>query len=164
MDWNMAAVFVAGAAVGALVMYLLRHRLLGGQGLQSKLAELETEAENYREQVDQHFERTADLFQEVTEKYRNLHDHLAQGATGLARGAKRLPPIELPDQMLPETLDDAEAITVPPRTPGAEVDINLDERLAQSDTPPVTETREAPVKPEPVKVAEAVEVDSDVRR
>lgn len=171
MDWNTAAVFVAGVAVGALVMYLLRHKLLDGEGLQRKLAEAETDAEAYRAQVDEHFERTADLFQEVTEKYRTLHDHLAQGATGLARGAKRLPPIELPEKMLPETLEDA--VAVPPRTPEAGVDINLDERPGQADTAHVAGAQEAPAGQrtadagDAARVADAAKVAEtaeDVRR
>ena len=102
MDWHTVAAFVLGAAAGALVIYLLRHRFNDTQVLRSRLSDLQSELESYRSQVDEHFERTSDLFQEVTQKYRSLHDHLAQGATGLTRGAKRLPSIELPEKaMLP---------------------------------------------------------------
>ena len=102
MDWHTVAAFVLGAAAGALAIYLLRHRFNDTQVLRSRLSDLQSELESYRSQVDEHFGRTSDLFQEVTQKYRTLHDHLAQGATGLTRGAKRLPSIELPERaMLP---------------------------------------------------------------
>jgi len=100
MDWFTAAAFVLGVAAGALTMYLLRRRFNDTQALRGKLSELQAELENYRAQVDEHFERTADLFQEVTQKYRSLHDHLAQGATGLTRGSKRLTSVELPEKSL----------------------------------------------------------------
>ena len=100
MDWSMALAFALGVVVGALVMYLLRHRLNDTQALRRRLGDIQSELDSYRTQVDEHFERTSDLFQEVTQKYRDLHDHLAQGATGLTRGTKRLTSVELPEKSL----------------------------------------------------------------
>ena len=100
MDWSMALAFALGAVVGALIMYLLRHRLNDTQALRRRLSEIQSELDSYRTQVDEHFERTSDLFQEVTQKYRDLHDHLAQGATGLTCGTRRLTSVELPEKSL----------------------------------------------------------------
>ena len=100
MDWFVVFAFALGAVVGALVMYLLRHRLNDTQALRRRLGEVQSELDSYRTRVDEHFERTSDLFQEVTQKYRDLHDHLAQGATGLTRGTTRLTAVELPEKSL----------------------------------------------------------------
>ncbi|MDH3716294.1 MAG: YhcB family protein [Gammaproteobacteria bacterium] len=100
LDWLTVTAFALGAGIGALSMYLLRHRFNDTQALRRELSELQTEMESYRARVDEHFERTSDLFQEVTRKYRSLHDHLAQGATGLTRGARQLSSIELPEKIL----------------------------------------------------------------
>lgn len=109
MHWYMVLAFALGAVVGALVMYLLRHRFNDTQALRRRLGEIQSELDSYRTQVDEHFERTSDLFQEVTQKYRDLHDHLAQGATGLTRGTKRLTSVELPEKsLLPARGDDGE--------------------------------------------------------
>ena len=65
----------AGAAIGAGVAALVRGRS-GAAGA----AQLKEELDAYRGEVDEHFERTSDLFRDLTEKYRDLYEHLATGA------------------------------------------------------------------------------------
>ncbi len=165
MDWFTVASFLLGAAVGAAVMYLLRYRFGDAHALQRRLKELEAESQTYRAQVDEHFERTSDLFQEVTEKYRDLHDHLAQGATSLTRGAERLPSIELPAKALlekerspdaaMERSDDLADLAEPPQTPpeiasdehrdltGASPAPEISDEVAAGDEAAIAETEQA---------------------
>src|SRR5690625_7534129 len=41
------------------------------------------EQQHYRDQVSAHFQRTAELVNELTSNYRAVHNHLAQGARDL---------------------------------------------------------------------------------
>jgi uncharacterized membrane-anchored protein YhcB (DUF1043 family) len=59
-------------------------------GSSAKLTEMERQRDlaredvkNYRAEVSQHFERTAELFDKVTSDYRNLYEHLAMSARQL---------------------------------------------------------------------------------
>lgn len=47
------------------------------------LEQLQVEYEDYRNRVDQHFNRSAELFQEMTLSYKAVYDHLAGGVQDL---------------------------------------------------------------------------------
>ncbi|NHA15980.1 ZapG family protein [Thioalkalivibrio sp. XN279] len=89
----------------------------------AKMAELEREKDQarnelgqYREEVSAHFERTAELFDKVTADYRSLYEHLALSARQLgAIGGESTPrPLEQPEQRrlrasaTPETAETSE--------------------------------------------------------
>ncbi len=77
--WIVLAIgLVAGATIGAGVAALFR-----AKGGAASAARLEEELDTYRGEVDEHFERTSELFRDLTEKYRDLYDHLATGAGDL---------------------------------------------------------------------------------
>ena len=124
---------------------LLRHRLTDTQGLRRRLADVQAELDTYRAQVDEHFERTSDLFQEVTQKYRDLHDHLAQGATGLTRGTRQLTSVELPEKTLLPAQSPPDTVAEPevdrPETVRASDQQSTPPDASKSDT--VTEEDEA---------------------
>jgi len=46
----------------------------------AKVKQMETEHDAYRKQVDDHFVNTAVLFKGLTEQYRDVYQHIAQGA------------------------------------------------------------------------------------
>lgn len=145
LDWLTVTAFVLGAGVGAFAMYLLRHRFNDTQVLRRQLSELRAEMESYRTQVDEHFERTSDLFQKVTRNYRSLHDHLAEGATGLTRGARRLPSIELPEKALLEARPDpAESAVASNQSPETGVGNAADIGDSQHDVAERTDAGQAP--------------------
>lgn len=56
--------------------------------------------QNYREEVSQHFERTAELFDKVTSDYRNLYEHLARSERqlGAIRGESAGSSLAQPEQ------------------------------------------------------------------
>ncbi|MEH6551405.1 MAG: YhcB family protein [Pseudomonadales bacterium] len=74
---------IVGAGIGATVS----SRLFGDRRREKKaekrLAETEQELKSYRHEVAHHFEHTALLVENLTESYRDLHNHLADGAQGL---------------------------------------------------------------------------------
>jgi hypothetical protein len=53
--------------------------------LERELSEARTDLERYRERVSQHFEKSSDLFRDLTSQYSSLYKHLAEGARDLAR-------------------------------------------------------------------------------
>ncbi len=77
------------ALVGAAGFFAGRHFSTGrkhAEQLQANLAEKDEEIKAYRQQVNQHFSETAQLFGDLTNHYRHLYDHLAQGANRLCEG------------------------------------------------------------------------------
>jgi uncharacterized membrane-anchored protein YhcB (DUF1043 family) len=94
----------------------------------AKMAELEREKDQarnelgqYREEVSAHFERTAELFDKVTADYRSLYEHLALSARqlGAIEGESTPRPLEQPEQRrlgpsaTPQTADARETSETP---------------------------------------------------
>jgi uncharacterized membrane-anchored protein YhcB (DUF1043 family) len=84
-------IFAAGIVVG-----LFASRF--GRGVRGQVRRLENElsqereaSRRYGQTVAEHFERTSDLFRELTHKYTALYTHLAEGARNLC--ADRAPTI-----------------------------------------------------------------------
>ena len=77
------------ASVGVLVGLGLGFFLgrLGGKGNSQKLADVEAELEEYRQEVSQHFSRSAEHFQAIGRQYRELYEHMAAGSEKLCVGA-----------------------------------------------------------------------------
>ena len=71
-----------------LVMGIVINHLLGGSQSQStqirkQLEETEVELNDYREKVTNHFSTTARLINQMTESYRDVHEHMATSANEL---------------------------------------------------------------------------------
>lgn len=68
---------VVGLLLGVLLgMWLAKRK-------QPDYAALQAEHESYRKDVETHFEKTAQLAHQMAEDYRNMYQHLAQGAVDL---------------------------------------------------------------------------------
>lgn len=75
---------IIGVVIGLLVAW---HRGPASQvqhQLRSRIAELEQQQATYRHQVSEHFADTATLLAQLASSYRDVHNHLAQGAHHLA--------------------------------------------------------------------------------
>ncbi len=68
-----------GLVIGALIMYFAS----GKNSNSAKTAELEKKLKIYQEDVVQHFEKTADLVDDLTESYKKVFDHLGSSAKEL---------------------------------------------------------------------------------
>jgi uncharacterized membrane-anchored protein YhcB (DUF1043 family) len=99
--------FLGGALAGALVTRWAVRR--GERTARDRLAELEIELGKVRSeleargaQIASHFERTSDLFRDLTQRYTQLYAHLAEGARqfcpedlpAIARGLEGLLPAD----------------------------------------------------------------------
>lgn len=74
-------IFAVGFFVGVSVM-LIFNKLKTGAATASGVRQ---EYDDYKEQVESHFEETSKKFQQMTEQYQDLYQHLAVGATSLCR-------------------------------------------------------------------------------
>ncbi|GGO82906.1 hypothetical protein GCM10011348_25350 [Marinobacterium nitratireducens] len=93
---------VVALAIGGLIGYLLgRSGSDAGEraSLNRQLDEAREELGSYKQEVAEHFEKTADLVNQLTCAYRDVHQHLAQGAQSL--GASESAALALEDAMQP---------------------------------------------------------------
>lgn len=56
------------------------------QKLQQQLTQQQQQQEQYQNQVTEHFSQTGQLLNQLSNSYREVHNHLAQGATQLTDG------------------------------------------------------------------------------
>jgi uncharacterized membrane-anchored protein YhcB (DUF1043 family) len=81
-------VAVGAAVVGVIIGYLASKKMgasLKAQALlQQQIEELQNQQQNYRNEVSDHFVETAQLFNQLTNSYRDVHNHLAESAQNLA--------------------------------------------------------------------------------
>lgn len=86
---NIWVVTLVALGIGALIGFLLG-RAGGGaskeQALVDELDSARTELEQYKRQVGEHFETTAELVNGLTQQYRKVHQHLAGSAETLCPG------------------------------------------------------------------------------
>ena len=75
-----------GGGLGALALYAFRQQLLG-QNLEQRLHQAESELQAYQRSVAEHFSQTSSLVNNLTQAYREVHEHLANGALKLATPA-----------------------------------------------------------------------------
>lgn len=82
--WLMGiGVFIAGAVVGAILYRLIAPAAKNATKLQSELAAAEQEMKDYKTQVTDHFNKTSNLVNELTQDYVKVYQHLADGAQSL---------------------------------------------------------------------------------
>lgn len=77
---------LAGVVLGAIGLYSARARFLGGE-LEQRMHELEAEYKNYQRDVAEHFAHSTQLVNNLAQSYREIHEHLANGALRLATTA-----------------------------------------------------------------------------
>ena len=78
--------FLTGAGISAALLYIFRAQVLG-RDLEQRLHEAESNLQGYQRDVAEHFSQTAALVNNLTQAYREVHEHLANGALKLATPA-----------------------------------------------------------------------------
>lgn len=116
-DWAIAVVvLVAGFAAGLLTCWLSGSGGRRARDLEAELDKTRQDLENYRTDVASHFQRTAQLFDELTDNYKTLYTHLAQGAGNLCGDKNRPAPLDMPESRLLSEQNEPHA---PPPEPNA---------------------------------------------
>lgn len=77
------------------------------RALEQERDEARAELQRYREDVRNHFEKTAHLFNQVTTGYRQLYEHLAEGSERLGTGENARMLENRPEDRTLQTPDDA---------------------------------------------------------
>ncbi|MFV8782257.1 YhcB family protein [Microbulbifer sp. SA54] len=78
---------VLGLAAGALLAFLAtrnRQNADRTQELELSLKEANTKLEDFQQQVNEHFDQTAQLVHNLTQSYREVHEYLANSAIRLS--------------------------------------------------------------------------------
>jgi hypothetical protein len=86
------AALVIGVGVGVLFAKMLNRDNRKSRDLEKQLHTANTKLKDYQQEVSEHYVKTARLVEGLTESYREVHNHLAEGAATLlsTRGAKPL--------------------------------------------------------------------------
>ena len=96
-NWGLLGIALAlGLALGALLVFLLVCRSARVAKLREELAQTKAEHEAYRSEVHEHFGKTSVLFQQMTNSYRAVYEHLADGCETLCNDATLHGQLELP--------------------------------------------------------------------
>ncbi len=77
------AAFVIGLGAGLALRRPDRRMKAQLEALRGELQESQRQHDQHRARVDKHFERTSDLFRDLTDQYTALYAHLAEGAREL---------------------------------------------------------------------------------
>lgn len=112
----MLVVFAVGLLVGLALSLALSPARRQQKRLQQERDEAVHNLTRYRDQVDQHFLKTAELVNQLTASYRSVHEHLSGGARQLCSEEGRRQAVTRSLDRPPEedTGADTEAPTGPP--------------------------------------------------
>ncbi|MGA7801410.1 MAG: DUF1043 family protein [Gammaproteobacteria bacterium] len=137
--WGIAIVLLAvGFAAGVLAFWLFRPKDRRARQLETELDKTREDLENYRADVTRHFQRTSQVFEELTENYKTLYTHLAAGAGELCGDQNRPPQLDIPENRLLAERNEAPqptqtAPTAPPAPDAAQAAGPTTERTDPSD-------------------------------
>ncbi len=142
--WGIGLIgFALGVACGVGIGYLTLCNSRRSQLLQEKCDALQREFDAYRGQVGQHFQRTSELVQKMTDSYREVYEHLATGSQALCQNPVTTPRLDIPDQPV---LESAKGDKVPDSFSDAETDglndADSDDYLGDSPHVPTLEMQD----------------------
>ena len=84
MTWEYGLIgLVIGIIVGAVVMRFGNKKLREQRSMQYELEKSKAELADYREELTNHFARSAELLDNMAHDYRQLYQHMAKGSNDL---------------------------------------------------------------------------------
>ena len=75
---------IIGGLLGYLILDKLSPQSNANRALEARLQATEQQLTSYQSQVVKHFEKTSELVNNLTNSYKDVHEHLATGAASLA--------------------------------------------------------------------------------
>lgn len=131
MDWNWGLAIIAfafGIGAGFVLAYLLLPRGQRVRELEQQLQATRAELAAYRGKVNQHFQKTAALFEDMTDRYRAVYQHMAGAAQALCE--ERPPALQLDIVDRGRSAEAATAAKKPPIPAPDATDTEIDLRHA----------------------------------
>lgn len=171
--------FFLGILGGGLLIYFY----LNGSSNEEKIKEIEglkKEQKEYREKVDSHFVETAELFKDLTDRYRDVYQHMATGADVLCSDEAKQLQADMSDSgLLIEAAQESEEVeseeqpseeltaageesseeqaSDEPSSSAEEADVNIDDVLAEQHAAQTELENDT----DPATVAEGTEADTE---
>ncbi len=141
------------------------------QSLKDSLEQVQSEYDAYKSEVTQHFTKTAELVNSMTDNYRNVHTHLASGAQTLCTGALQLESMNDKEALEAQAEEVAEPVTTEePTTETATAEASPNDstvneeviEVAATSTETETDSKVEQIKVDAgtVKVEEATDVEA----
>ena len=110
--WQISIIaLVAGALVGALAYRLLAPSAKQADKIKSELDVAREELSSYKASVNQHFNKTSELVNDMTQTYVKVYQHLAEGAQNLGDGKTFTSLLEHHQGKLSIAVDDESDVT-----------------------------------------------------
>ncbi|MGD2075721.1 MAG: DUF1043 family protein [Gammaproteobacteria bacterium] len=144
--WGIGLIgFAFGVACGVGIGYVALCNNRRTQQLQERCDALQQEFDNYRSEVGQHFLRTSELVQKMTDSYREVYEHLATGSQALCQNPVSPPRLDIPDRPVLDTARDRKPTEAFSDTEtDALNEPDTDDYLGDSPHVPTLDMREAP--------------------
>jgi uncharacterized membrane-anchored protein YhcB (DUF1043 family) len=118
---------VAGCILGSVLSRTLSPQQQKARSMETKLQEAEQQLKEYQQEVTEHFAETSKLVNNLTQSYRDVHEHLASDALKLANvdiSRQLLSNTSSDDKLMGEASINEEDFQPPrdwaPKTPGTE--------------------------------------------
>ncbi len=135
-----------GAGLGYFLLGRMRPEQQSRAALEKQFGEMQQQQQEYQSQVSNHFDRTAELLNDLADSYRSVHNHIAEGAKSLhSTGISPLQPLPEGRPVLegkPASLQLSEQpLDYAPRQPGSKgalhEEFGLDKnKKVETPTPP----------------------------
>ncbi|GAA5523955.1 hypothetical protein Maes01_00504 [Microbulbifer aestuariivivens] len=124
---------ILGVALGTLLAFLAVRTRSGehnSQELEARLHEANKKLEDFQLQVNEHFDQTSQLVQNLTESYREVHEYLANSAMRLSSQDIGRQMLEAGSGKLSENEEALKSVSPPrdwaPKEPGAKGTLSED--------------------------------------
>ncbi len=138
------ASLILGTLIGYFVLSKMKPDEQSRAALEKQIHEMHKQQLDYQTQVSGHFDRTAELLNDLAESYRNVHNHIATGAQELhGTGISPLQPLPEGRPVLEGKPGKAQLSTQPldyaPRQPGSPGALHEEfglEKNKRTETPP----------------------------
>lgn len=160
------ALLIAGVILGALIGYFIRQPTKEAKQREDQLNEQikhkEDELAQYKQQVADHFLHTANLVNSMTESYRAVHEHLADGARTLCSDLVGVQQLEIKQTRLLDKEAAEEATPIAETEKTSEEAVTEEKAAARAEKEPESVVAKEDVKPD--KAAESSDEEASVVR
>lgn len=157
------ASFIVGAFIGALVCYLsIRHQRTES-AVERRMRELQEEFTAYRENVNQHFNKTANLVNDLTDNYISVQKHLETAATSFSEAPKSFSVEEANVETLPSSKAEFTSLEVHPNADEEDAEFSGEAAVPPRDYAPKDDPKQQGMLDEGFRLQDPPEVRPSIK-